>query len=413
MDRINILELIQLDVIGCISRQDHIILKSLMELDDNFPWNEMGEYQNLVALLPLSLKQEEPSLLAKGKVVLKMNNLASKDERTQRDNKIVYEGFIPVKEKSKRAGSNKITDLETLSIADTNIKLPSQPNKLTFQPAEQTDSSQKIHISKDAVAEEFTRHKHKSEEVTEEKNFSALYGMRKYFLAAAVVIVFAVILATYVSLKSSEDNPVKQEQIKMPVNNSMADSKNDATDSLIAMVNIEDIQPVNKQGSGSEEKTNKEILPTPPPQLPKPIDAPAIQLIENVSAEESTAREDVQLENENSTPPPKELKTIEEEPTYFVAVEEMPEPLGGLKSIQEKITYPELARKVGLEGKVFIRAFVNETGIVTSAEIIKGIGGGCDEVALDAVLKTKFKPGKQRGRPVKVQITVPIVFKKQ
>jgi periplasmic protein TonB len=51
-------------------------------------------------------------------------------------------------------------------------------------------------------------------------------------------------------------------------------------------------------------------------------------------------------------------------------------------------------------------------GNVTKAEITKGIGSGCDEAAMDAVLKTKFKPGVQRGNPVKVKITIPIVFKR-
>jgi protein TonB len=61
---------------------------------------------------------------------------------------------------------------------------------------------------------------------------------------------------------------------------------------------------------------------------------------------------------------------------------------------------------------VFIRAFVDESGSVIKTELIKGIGGGCDEAALDAVRDTKFSPGKQRGKPVKVQVTVPIVFKR-
>ena len=89
----------------------------------------------------------------------------------------------------------------------------------------------------------------------------------------------------------------------------------------------------------------------------------------------------------------------------------MPEPIGGLKSIQNKITYPDLAKKAGIEGKVFILAYVDENGNVTKAEVIKGIGLGCDEAALDAVRLTKFKPGKQRGKPIKVQITIPISFK--
>ncbi|MCK7526700.1 MAG: energy transducer TonB [Ignavibacteriales bacterium] len=110
-------------------------------------------------------------------------------------------------------------------------------------------------------------------------------------------------------------------------------------------------------------------------------------------------------------PPPKEdKKIVEEEPTYFVAVEEMPEPIGGIQAIQSKIVYPEIAKRAGVEGKVYVLAFVNEQGIVTKAEILKGLGAGLDEAALGAVKQTKFKPGKQRGKPVKVQVSIPIVF---
>lgn len=103
----------------------------------------------------------------------------------------------------------------------------------------------------------------------------------------------------------------------------------------------------------------------------------------------------------------------EEAPTFFVAVEEMPEPIGGIQAIQEKITYPEIAKRAGVEGKVYVLAFVDENGDVKKAQIIKGIGAGCDEAALDAVLKTKFKPGRQRGKPVNVQVSIPVVFKLQ
>jgi len=110
--------------------------------------------------------------------------------------------------------------------------------------------------------------------------------------------------------------------------------------------------------------------------------------------------------------PPKENKVVEEEPAFFVAVEEMPELIGGIKGLQSKIVYPEIARRVGVEGKVIVQAIVDETGKVVSVNTIKGIGSGCDEVALDAVRNSKFTPGKQRGKTVKTQVTIPIVFKK-
>ncbi len=97
----------------------------------------------------------------------------------------------------------------------------------------------------------------------------------------------------------------------------------------------------------------------------------------------------------------------------FVAVEEMPEPIGGLYAIQSKIKYPEEAKRNGVEGKVFIQAFIDETGNVVEAKVIKGVGHGLDEAALEAVKQTKFTPGKQKGKPVKVQVSIPIVFKLQ
>ena len=158
------------------------------------------------------------------------------------------------------------------------------------------------------------------------------------------------------------------------------------------------------------QQTKQENRPPPPPKPPIPIEAPSEDVLEDIELGETELDVNAQME---APPPPKEEKKVEEEPTYFVAVEEMPEPIGGIKGIQEKIVYPEIAKRAGVEGKVYILAFVDETGTVTKAQVLKGIGAGCDEAALDAVLKTKFKPGKQRGKPVKVQVSIPIIFKLQ
>jgi protein TonB len=98
---------------------------------------------------------------------------------------------------------------------------------------------------------------------------------------------------------------------------------------------------------------------------------------------------------------------------YLIAADEMPEIVGGFFSIQKNIKYPELAKRAGIEGKVYVLAYIDETGNVTNARIIKGIGAGCDEAALEAVKAVKFTPGKQQGKPVKVQVSIPIVFKLQ
>lgn len=98
---------------------------------------------------------------------------------------------------------------------------------------------------------------------------------------------------------------------------------------------------------------------------------------------------------------------------YLIAADVMPEIVGGLYAIQSKIVYPETAKRSGIQGKVFVLAFIDENGDVKEAKIIKGIGGGCDEAAMNAVKQVKFIPGKQEGKPVKVQVTIPILFKLQ
>ncbi|HKK43986.1 MAG TPA: M56 family metallopeptidase [Balneolaceae bacterium] len=98
---------------------------------------------------------------------------------------------------------------------------------------------------------------------------------------------------------------------------------------------------------------------------------------------------------------------------FFVAVENMPQLIGGLASLQEKIQYPETARKAGIEGRVIVQFIVDEEGNVENPQIIRGIGGGCDKEALRVVKQAKFKPGRQHGKAVKVQYSLPIVFKLQ
>lgn len=106
------------------------------------------------------------------------------------------------------------------------------------------------------------------------------------------------------------------------------------------------------------------------------------------------------------------LKPINEG-EYKVETEVMPEIMGGLYSIQKNIRYPEIAKRAGIEGKVFVLAFIDEEGNVANARVVKGIGAGCDEAALDAVKGVKFNPGRHQGKPVKVQVTIPIQFKLQ
>jgi len=108
----------------------------------------------------------------------------------------------------------------------------------------------------------------------------------------------------------------------------------------------------------------------------------------------------------------KNLKFIDKN-KFLENVDEMPFPIGGMKALAENVVYPRKAKEEGIEGKVFVKAFIDEEGNVVETDILKGIGAGCDEAAEDAVEKTKFKPGRQNGKPVKVQVMIPIMFKLQ
>lgn len=112
-----------------------------------------------------------------------------------------------------------------------------------------------------------------------------------------------------------------------------------------------------------------------------------------------------------STQPPPPPPPDAPVPDVFIVVEQMPEPIGGMKAIYDAIVYPEIAKKAGIEGRVVLQFTVDEQGNVTEPRVIRGIGGGCDEAALNAIKDLKFIPGMQRGRAVKVQLQLPIVFR--
>jgi periplasmic protein TonB len=83
-----------------------------------------------------------------------------------------------------------------------------------------------------------------------------------------------------------------------------------------------------------------------------------------------------------------------------------------LAFLYSKIKYPEIARQNEIEGTVYLRFVIEKDGSVNTATILRDIGGGCGDEAL-RVLNTmpKWTPGKQRGRPVRVQYNLPIKFK--
>lgn len=111
--------------------------------------------------------------------------------------------------------------------------------------------------------------------------------------------------------------------------------------------------------------------------------------------------------------------TIEEEESgeteIFTVVEEAPGFPGGdvkrIQFLQDNIRYPQMARESGIQGTVYVTFVVERSGAVTDVRILRGIGGGCDEEAIRVIkAMPKWNPGKQRGKPVRVQFNMPIKF---
>jgi TonB family protein len=103
--------------------------------------------------------------------------------------------------------------------------------------------------------------------------------------------------------------------------------------------------------------------------------------------------------------------------TVFVFSAVKPDFPGGAQRFSQgllgNLNYPVLARRRGVEGRVFVRIIIDKEGAITEAKTIKGIGSGCDEAAEMAALanKTKWSPGKENGRPVKTFYILPVNFK--
>ena len=137
-----------------------------------------------------------------------------------------------------------------------------------------------------------------------------------------------------------------------------------------------------------------------------------------IESEDEDVPEDVTIESteidltELPPPPPPPEEEIDESAQIFVAYDEPPEPIGGFAAIQEKLVYPEIARKAGVEGRVYVNVLIDEKGNVVATKILKSLGNnGCDEAAIAAIKAVKWKPAKQRDKPVKVWVGIPVVFK--
>ena len=89
----------------------------------------------------------------------------------------------------------------------------------------------------------------------------------------------------------------------------------------------------------------------------------------------------------------------------------MANPVGGIEQILKNVVYPESAKEAEIQGKVIIRATIDEKGDVVKTKILQSVNKDLDEAAIDAVKKTKFTPALKDKKAVKTTITIPIKFK--
>ena len=161
-------------------------------------------------------------------------------------------------------------------------------------------------------------------------------------------------------------------------------------------------------------QTEQVQKPPPPPKPQLPVVVADDVILDDVELNLDAALDIGQpLEDLPPPPPPEEPEEVVEEveEEIFVVVEQMPELIGGIEALQKEIKYPEMARQAGVNGRVFVQFIVDENGNVSNPVVLRGIGGGCDEEAMRVIKTAKFKPGKQRGKAVKVRYVIPIVFK--
>jgi protein TonB len=163
--------------------------------------------------------------------------------------------------------------------------------------------------------------------------------------------------------------------------------------------------------------TRQELAPPPPPPPPQQV-AEVLNIVEDeVEIDEEMEIEDMEVDQETEIEII-EIEEEEEEAQIFFIVEEMPEFPGGdlelRKYIAKNIRYPNLARENDIQGKVYVRFAVTATGAVKKVTVARGVDPLLDAEAIRVVKSLpKWKPGKQRGKPVNVWYTVPINFQLQ
>ncbi|OQX86086.1 hypothetical protein B6D60_06850 [candidate division KSB1 bacterium 4484_87] len=152
-------------------------------------------------------------------------------------------------------------------------------------------------------------------------------------------------------------------------------------------------------------QTKQEKLPPPPSRPAIPIESESEDIPDDATIDET----DIDFEE---VPPPPPPPPEDDDQIVFVPYDEAPSPIGGFAAIQRNLEYPEIARKAGIEGTVIVYAQIDRSGKVIRTKVVKPLGNsGCNEAAVKAIKSVKWKPAKQRDKPVTVWVSVPVKFK--
>ncbi len=165
----------------------------------------------------------------------------------------------------------------------------------------------------------------------------------------------------------------------------------------------------------------EEMIPITQQQPPPPPPPPPPQQIVEIVEDDEEIEEELEIEStevtEETTVEIMEMpeEEVEEEPEVFLIVEDPPSFPGGeakmFEYLGKNLKYPPMAKDAGIQGIVYVTFVVIENGDITDVRVLRGIGGGCDEEAVKVVKNMpKWKPGKQRGKAVRVQFNLPIRF---
>ena len=163
--------------------------------------------------------------------------------------------------------------------------------------------------------------------------------------------------------------------------------------------------------------TEQPEMATPPPPPEAPAIAETLTIVEDDADVEETviaSTEDTGQAVEIKYVPVEVEEEEPEEQTIFEVVEQMPEfPNGGMAGLMQflskNIKYPTIAQENGTQGRVTVQFVVNKDGSIVDAKVLRGVDPYLDKEALRVIgTMPKWKPGMQRGKPVRVKYTVPV-----